>query len=128
MVQLGQGLRQQLFDMVRDQGMNPVGEIGDKRESSSIMSIIDEVNEVLEMGAEFALIEAAELMHGGVPNEELILAIRQNVDITRCIFELATPRVGSTTVQIYAGKKFLVKDVWPRCEFGQRDTRCGDRN
>ena len=27
------------------------------------MSIIDEVNEVLGMGAEFALIEAAELMH-----------------------------------------------------------------
>ena len=118
MVQLGQGLRPQLFDMVRDQGMTPVGEIGDKRESSSIMSIVDEVNEVLEMGAEFALIEAAELMHGGVPNEELILAIRQNVDITRCIFELATPRVGSTTVQIYAGKKFLVKTFGPDVNLG----------
>ena len=118
MVQLGQGIRQQLFDMVYDQGMTPVGEVGDKKDSSSIMSIIDEVNEVLEMSAEFALIEAAELMHGGVPNKELILAIQENVDITRCIFELATPRVGNTTVQISAGKKFLVKTFGPDVNLG----------
>ena len=118
MVQLGQGLRQQIFDMVCDQGMTSVVEIGDKQKSSSITSIIDEVNEVLEMGAEFALIEAAELMHGGRPNEMLILAIQENVDVSRCIFELATPRVGSTTVQIYAGKKFLVKTFGPDVNLG----------
>ena len=53
-----------------------------------------------------------------MPNEELILAIRQNVDITRCIFELATPRVGSTTVQIYTVKKFLVKTFGPDVNLG----------
>ena len=51
-------------------------------------------------------------------NEELILAIRQNVDIAQCVFELATPRVGSTTVQIYAGKKFLVKTFGPDVNLG----------
>ena len=46
------------------------------------MAIIDEVNTVIKMGAEFALIEAAELNHGGKPNEELILGLREHVDIT----------------------------------------------
>ena len=118
MVQLGQGWRQQLFDMIRQHGMTPVGEIGDKRKSSSITAIIDEVNQVLEMGADFALIEAAELMHGGTPNERLIKTLRAQVDISRCIFELATPRVGSTTVQIYSGKKFLVKTFGPDVNLG----------
>ena len=118
MVQLGQGLRQTLFEMVRNNGMSPVGEIGDKRESSSIMAIVDEVNDVLGLGAEFALVEAAELMHGGVPNEDLIKALQENVDVSRCIFELATPRVGRTTVEIYAGKKFLVKTFGPDVNLG----------
>ena len=118
MVPLGQGSRQRLFDMIRDHGMSPAGEIGDKRTSTSSMAIIDEVNEVLKMGAEFALIEAAELNHGGEPNEELILGLRAHVDISRCIFELATPRVGSTTVQIYAGKKFLIKTFGPDVNLG----------
>ena len=118
MVQLGQGWRQKLFDLIRQHGMTPVGEIGDKRKSSSITAIIDEVNEVLEIGADFALIEAAELMHGGTPNERLIETLRAQVDISRCIFELATPRVGSTTVQIYSGKKFLVKTFGPDVNLG----------
>ena len=118
MVPLGQGSRKQMFDMIRAHGMTPVGEIGDKRTSSAPMTIIDEVNTVLSLGADMALIEAAELMHGGVPNEALILGLREHVDISRCIFELATPRVGSTTVQIYAGKKFLVKTFGPDVNLG----------
>ena len=118
MVQLKQDDRQKIFNMIRDTGMSPVGEIGDKRKSSSISALIDEVKQVLKMGAEFALIEAAELMHGGTPNGQLIAALKENVDTDRCIFELATPRVGSTTVQIYDGKKFLVKTFGPDVNLG----------
>lgn len=118
MVPLGQGTRQRMFEMIRDHGLVPVGEIGDKRTSSSVTSIVDEVNDVLAMGADMVLVEAAELMHGGAPNETLIHALREGVDISRCIFELATPRVGSTTVQIYAGKKFLIKTFGPDVNLG----------
>lgn len=118
MVKLGHGWRQQIFEMIREKGMVPVGEIGDKRKNSSIMTVIDDVKEVLNMGAEFALIEAAELMYEGIPNEQLIIALKENVEINRCIFELATPRVGSTTVQIYNGKKFLIKTFGPDVNLG----------
>ena len=118
MVKLDKGWRQKIFEMVCSQGMTPVGEIGDKRETSSIITVIDEVKEVLRLGAEFALIEAAELMYGGVPNKKLITALKESVEINSCIFELATPRVGSTTVQIYAGKKFLIKTFGPDVNLG----------
>ena len=118
MVKLDKGWRQQIFEMVRSEGMTPVGEIGDKLEVSSIATVIDDVKEVLVLGAEFALIEAAELMYGGIPNEQLITALKENVEINRCIFELATPRVGSTTVQIYTGKKFLIKTFGPDVNLG----------
>ena len=118
MVKLDKGCRQKIFEMVRVEGMTPVGEVGAKRKNSSIMSIINEVNEVLNIGAEFALIEAAELMQDGVPNKKLIAALQKNVEVNRCIFELSTPRVGSTTVQIYAGKKFLIKTFGPDVNLG----------
>ena len=118
MVKLDPGWRKQIFEMVYSQEMSPVGEIGDKRETSSIMTVIDDVKEVLSLGAEFALIEAAELMHGGIPNEQLIVALKENAEVDRCIYELATPRVGSTTVQIYAGKKFLIKTFGPDVNLG----------
>jgi len=118
MVKFDRGWHQKIFEMVRSQGMTPVGEIGDKRETSSIMTVIDDVKEILNLGAEFALIEAAELMSGGIPNEKLIIALKENIEVNRCIFELATPRVGSTTVQIYAGKKFLIKTFGPDVNLG----------
>ena len=61
-------------------------------------------------------------MPGGVPNEDLILMLKDNVDVSKCMFELSTPRVGSTTVQIYAGKKFLVKTFGPDVNLGNVTT------
>ena len=117
-VDLGPGTRERLFEMVRAAGSKPVGEIGDKRAHSATEAIVAEVQEVLDLGAELALIEGAELMLDGKPNEELILALKREVKIERCMFELATPRVGSTTVQIYAGKKFLIKTFGPDVNLG----------
>ncbi|MEE1556721.1 MAG: phosphosulfolactate synthase, partial [Alphaproteobacteria bacterium] len=61
-VDLGPGTRERLFDAVRAAGLTPVGEIGDKREHSAAQAIVAEVQEVLGLGAELALIEGAELM------------------------------------------------------------------
>ena len=52
-------------------------------------------------------------MLDGRPNEALILVLKENVDTSRCMFELSTPRGGSTTPEIYAGKKFLVEVFRP---------------
>ena len=117
-VDLGPGTRERLFDAVRSAAMAPVGEIGDKRKHSKIAAMAAEIQEVLDMGAELAMIEGNELMLDGIPHEELILTLKRRVDIKRCMFELATPRVGSTSPEIYAGKKFLVKTFGPDVNLG----------
>lgn len=121
-VDLGEGTRDKLIKMVRDAGLSPVGEIGDKRDNSDPAVMLEEVSEVLASGAEIAMIEGQELMIDGKPNEELILMLKENVDVSRCMFELSTPRVGSTTPEIYAGKKFLVKTFGPDVNLGNVTT------
>lgn len=121
-VDLGEGTRDKLIKMVQDAGLAPVGEIGDKRDNSDPAEMIKEVNEVLASGAEIAMIEGQELMLNGKPNAELIKILQDNVDVSRCMFELSTPRVGSTTPEIYAGKKFLVKTFGPDVNLGNVTT------
>ena len=117
-IELGQDTRNQLIAMVRDAGLSPVGEIGDKRSKTDPEAMVIKVNEVFAAGAELAMIEGQELMHGGVRDEALIQALNENCDTSRCMFELATPRVGATTVQIYAGKKALIKAFGPDVNIG----------
>ena len=81
-------------------------------------ALIDEIGAVLEMGSHFAMVEGQELMLNGAPNAGLIAALQNGVDVNRCMFELSTPRVGSTTVEIYAGKKFLIKSFGPDVNLG----------
>lgn len=121
-VDLGEGTRARLIDMVRDAGLAPVGEIGDKRDKSDPGELIREVNDVIGMGAELAMIEGQELMADGAPNEALILALKDGVDVSRCMFELPTPRVGATSPQIYAAKKALVKTFGPDVNLGNVTT------
>ena len=117
-VDLGEGTRDRLIKMVQDAGLAPVGEIGDKRDNSDPAEMVKEVNEVLATGAEIAMIEGQELMLNGAPNKELIKVLQDNVDVSRCMFELSTPRVGSTSPEIYAAKKFLVKTFGPDVNLG----------
>lgn len=121
-VDLGDGARDRLIRMVQDAGLAPVGEIGDKRNNSDPADMIRDVESVLASGAEIAMIEGQELMLDGQPNERLIMMLKENVDVSRCMFELSTPRVGSTTPQIYAGKKFLVKTFGPDVNLGNVTT------
>lgn len=121
-VELGDGVRDRMIRMVQDAGLAPVGEVGDKRDSSDHAELVRQVKDLLATGAELAMIEGQELMPGGIPNEDLILMLKDNVDVSKCMFELSTPRVGSTTVQIYAGKKFLVKTFGPDVNLGNVTT------
>ncbi|MGZ0186993.1 MAG: phosphosulfolactate synthase [Alphaproteobacteria bacterium] len=121
-VDLGLGTRDRLINLVKDAGLSPVGEIGDKRDKTDPVALIAEVNAVLAEGAELAMIEGQELMLDGQPNAALILMLKDAVDVSRCMFELSTPRVGSTTPEIYAGKKFLVKTFGPDVNLGNVTT------
>ena len=118
LIEIDKNQRNELYALVAEAGLSPVGEVGKKFLSTNVSEIIHDIKEVLDGGAEFALIEAAELMIDGHPNESLIAAIIAEVSTDRCIFELATPRVGQTTVQIYEGKKFLIQNFGPDVNLG----------
>lgn len=121
-VDLPEGVRKQLMDMVADLGMTPVGEIGDKRENSNARDIVDDVKLALEEGSAFAMVEAQELMIDGQPNAELITLLKSEVDVGRCMFEVSSPYVGSTSPEIYVGKKFLIKTFGPDVNLGNITT------
>ena len=108
-VSLPDGVRKELMDRIRDLGMTPVGEIGDKHTNSSARDIVRDVQLALDEGSEFAMVEGQELMVDGQPNEELITMLSNEVDVGRCMFEISTPYIGSTLHEIYVGKKFLIK-------------------
>ena len=117
-VSLPDGLRKRLMDQIRDLGMSPVGEIGDKRENTTARDIVEDVKLVLDEGSEFAIVEGQELMVDGRPNEELIAMLTEEVDVDRCMFEVSTPYVGTTSPEIYIGKKFLIKTFGPDVNLG----------
>lgn len=107
-----------LLNKVKEYGLSPVGEIGDKTAHTSNEDMVAEIQQVLNSGAELAMVEGQELMLDGEPNIALIELIKQNIDTTRVMFELATPRVGSTHAEIYKGKKFLIKTFGPDVNLG----------
>lgn len=117
-IDLGEGNRKKMMDMVRDHGLSPVGEIGDKLDHTDPAVMVQEIKDVLAEGAEFAMIEGQELVLDGQPNEALINRIKDEVDISRCMFEVSTPRVGLTLAQVYQSKKFLVKTFGPDVNIG----------
>jgi phosphosulfolactate synthase len=117
-VPLAEGVRKGLLDQIRDLGMTPIGEVGDKRENSSARDVIDDVKAALAEGSAMAMIEGQELLVDGAPNEELIALLKEEVDVDRCMFEISSPYVGSTQPQIHAGKKFLLKTFGPDVNLG----------
>ena len=117
-VPLPDGVRKELLDQVRDLGMTPVGEVGNKKKNSSPRDVIDDVKLALEEGSAFAMIEGQELMVDGGPNEELITLLKEEVDVERCMFEISSPYIGSTQPEIHIGKKFLLKTFGPDVNLG----------
>jgi phosphosulfolactate synthase len=117
-VPLPDGVRKNLVDQIRDLGMVPVVEVGDKKENSSAEDVVTDVLQTLEEGSAFAMIEAQELMIGSEPNAELIHLLKAEVDVGRCMFEISSPYVGSTLPEIHVGKKFLLKTFGPDVNLG----------
>lgn len=121
-VELPEGLRKELMDRIRDLGMTPVGEIGEKSENTSSRTIVDNIKRALDEGSAFAMVEAQELMLDGRPNAELIEMIGAEVDPRRCMFELASPFVGNTYAEIYSALKFLIRTFGPDVNLGNVQT------
>lgn len=106
--------------MVHDLGRSPVEEIGDRRDNADHEAMLAKANGGLAGRADLGMIEEQELMDSGIRDVALIL--KDNCDTSRCVFEQAHPRVGATTVQIYAGKTGLTKAVGADVRIGNLTT------
>lgn len=110
--------RQALIRLIADHGMEPVVEVGAKYGHLTRDEVIRQVAAGLAEGATLVMVEAAELMIDGTPNEELILALKNEVDTARVVFELGTPRIGMTMPDIYTAMKFMLKTFGPDVNLG----------
>ncbi len=106
--------RRTLIRTAVDCGLEVHGEVGSKSEDSGARTLIAQAETCFEAGADVVLIEGAELLRDGKPNERLIEGLRAGLDVERAIFELSGPWIAGTTLaDVYRLKVFLVNTFGP---------------
>ncbi|MEO1018509.1 MAG: phosphosulfolactate synthase [Pseudomonadota bacterium] len=106
--------RRSIIQEAVSSGLSVMGEVGSKDESSDVAVLVRQAEVCFESGAEFVLVEAAELVDGGAINLEMIEALRQGLDLKRVMIELPGPWISGVTLsQIEDRKKVLVVELGP---------------
>jgi phosphosulfolactate synthase len=117
-VAVGENARRGMIELARDRGLGVIAEIGSKRSLTDPAQLIAEADRRLQEGAALVMVEARELIVDGRINTPLIAAIEGSGLLSRIMLEVPTPRVGSTTVDIYEVKKMLVRAFGPDANIG----------
>lgn len=95
-------------------GLAVFGEVGSKDMKNDASLLVSQANDCFEAGAEFVLVEAAELIANGKPKMKLIDGIRKGLDMSRVLIELPGPWIPNITLSIVEDmKKFLVREFGP---------------
>ena len=88
--------------------------MGSKSEDSGAEALVAQARTCFEAGADVVLVEGAELLRDGVPNEALVEGLRADLDTDRIIFELSGHWVpGTHHTDNYQLKVFLVRTFGP---------------
>lgn len=116
-------------------GLHVHGEVGSKSEESGADALVREAENCFEAGADVVLVEGAELLRDGVPQADLIDALRTRLPVERVIYELIGPWIpGTHHCDVYGLKCFLVNtfgpdvnlaNVMPEHVFETEALRCG---
>jgi len=113
-VTLDDAQRRAIIRTAVDCGLEVHGEVGSKSEDSTAETLVTQAEVCFEAGADVVLVEGAELVSGGLPNETLIEGLRKGLDVERVIFELSGPWLpGTTLTEVYQLKTFLVRTFGP---------------
>jgi phosphosulfolactate synthase len=112
------GTRRGMIRLAQDRGMGVIAEIGSKQLLTDPAQLIAEADRRLQEGVALVIVEARELIAGGKINTALIAAIEKSGLRSRIMMEVPTPRIGSTTVEIYEVKKALVRTFGPDVNIG----------
>ena len=110
-VTLQSDTRRQLVQGAIDQGLEVHGEVGSKTVESDGALLISQASEFFDAGANVVLVEGAELLVDGEPNQALLAELRAGLDSSKIIFELSGTWIENTTSsEIYHLKKFLISE------------------
>jgi phosphosulfolactate synthase len=108
---------QQRRDQIRgaiDAGLEVFGEVGSKDNQTSAAELIDQAGVCFEAGASLVLVEAAELVTAGKPNQAMLKEIAANLDMKRVMIELPGAWIADVrTCDIELLKKLLVGALGP---------------
>jgi phosphosulfolactate synthase len=128
--------RAKLIRICADTGLEIHGEVGAKTEDKhDPAELITQANICFESGCEIVLVEAAEIMENGEVNRDLVEAIRNDLDISKVLFELPGHWIkGTTSNDIFEMQLFLIDEfgpdvnianVQPQSVFNLEALRCG---
>ncbi len=110
-VPLDDDQRARLIETAIDCGLVVHGEVGSKVELQSAAELIKQARICFEAGCEVVLVEAAELIVGGKPNQALLTGVRNELDLSKVLFELTGPWIeGVTSSSTYELKKLLIAE------------------
>jgi phosphosulfolactate synthase len=102
-----------------DCGLEVFGEVGSKDRRSDAQDLLRQAEVCFAAGCELVLVEAAELVEDGVPNQAMLDALRRDLDVDRALFELPGPWIsGVTLAQVSDLKKLLIAEFGPAVNLG----------
>ena len=97
-----------------DAGLEVFGEVGAKDRRRTAAELIEQAGESFGAGATLVLVEAAELVIDGKPNNTMLDELSRELDMARVMIELPGPWIpGVHTCDIEALKKLLVASFGP---------------
>jgi phosphosulfolactate synthase len=113
-VSLTDAQRRTLIETAVGCGLEVHGEVGSKSENSTAQTLIAQAQTCFDAGASVVLVEGAELIVDGAPNQALVDGLKAGLDLERVIFELSGTWIPNTySTDVYALKTFLVKNFGP---------------
>ena len=113
-VTLSEAERRAIIGTAVECGLEVHGEVGSKSEDSGADALIAQSRVCFDAGADVVLVEGAELLRDGAPNQALTDGLRTGLDTERVIFELSGPWVpGTHHTDNYQLKVFLVRTFGP---------------
>lgn len=106
--------RRTLIQTAIDRGLGVHGEVGSKVESQAPDILVGQAKVCFDAGCRFVLVEAAELVVHGKPNQELLVALRNELDLSKVLFELSGPWIKGTTLSdVCELRNFLISEFGP---------------
>jgi phosphosulfolactate synthase len=101
--------RDDIIRRARDLGLEVLGEVGSKHVKSTPAQLVDDIGSLMALGCSKVLVEAAELMDGGVVDRVLLDALESQVDVADCVFELPGPWIpGVSLHEVYSLQNWLI--------------------